>query len=186
MDSVTASMASLNLDVDTIRTAIVSLPQELYDKVYVATFTAPAGSRYPIRTRYGRLRDSEHPPENNHLVTQHDKKLMQISHESREIYARTYYGKGNDFRFFTMNKRYRNSTEYVDWLKMVSEKHCTFLPTIVVAEYHEDLDSDLDLRDKLYVLQQGLLLHRYGFKEENVANVFMRDGEDVYGLPFNE
>lgn len=68
-------------DFDSLRERLEQLPAELYDMVYVAVFTASPGVRNMTNGDGVAI------------------KLLQISHNSRALYAQSYYGPGTDFVF---------------------------------------------------------------------------------------
>lgn len=114
------------LTTDELRIALESLPQELYDQVYVATFTAPPGVRdltkYHTGTRFAAIN------------------LLHVSRDSRKLFAATYYGNGNSFSFrglkFSPYADYGHEfaiNEARIWLKSVPEAHRALIHEVVLT-----------------------------------------------------
>lgn len=113
------------LTTEELRSALESLPQELYDKIYVATFTARSG---------GRVMN-----EPDKRVRMLHYKLLHISRASRELYARTYYGNGSTFGFFGEKYPGRPDILYdtsavAAWLKMLPEAHRALIHEVTMRQ----------------------------------------------------
>lgn len=122
METVTVAMngLTLDLDADSIRRALESLPQEIYDQIYVAVFTAPAGIRkinLDMSTETMKQASS----------------LLQVSSASRSIFAKSYYGCSD-----IIVQGYKSSQHLQRWIKSLSKADHTLLQRVVVLSYSTD------------------------------------------------
>lgn len=133
-------------DPERLRAALEGLPQELYDQIYIATFTA-----------HSRIRNLSSLKRATYCK---DFGLLQVSHASRVLFAATYYGNLSRFRFDSTPCPahlppgwWPTSSRAISWLKMLPEAHRTMLYEVILSRpdgsqdekerYHQILARDL-------------------------------------------
>lgn len=105
------------LDSEQLRHGLESLPQELYDQIYNAVFTARPGVRQ-IDGLLGTFR--------------RDMKFLHVSSATRALYAKTYYGQGATFE---VHGRFAwAQDELQQWLYLLPPDHRALLQRVTVVE----------------------------------------------------
>lgn len=182
MDDIASLPSDFILDADTIRRELESLPQEIYDQIYKEVFTAPAG-------KYCVIRKNQTQEDRAHLIgiagedyVPNDLKLLHISRPSRELYAKTYYGKGSEFlfsipRFASYNYHWTN-TRYQSWLMMLPRAHYELVPKIIMVPKTVATKAWNPVQN-IWTVRKHLLQDGHGL--ENTANVFLWTDGKVYG-----
>lgn len=107
--------STMDLTIEAIRTGLATLPQELYDQIYTDVFTAPSGQVRNINSRDLDLA----------------LKLLQISRNSRVLYAKSFY----DAEFEYETDMYR----FIDWLRTVHRSDRDLMRKITKGGHHLDL-----------------------------------------------
>lgn len=106
------TMAEPSFSPDDLRRGLETLPQELYDMIYFATFAAPP--------KFRDLLDI--------VEVRHNLKLLQISSTTRKLYAEGYYGHNAPFKIYG-----DIPIEVKDWLRSLPEPHRALLHRIHIV-----------------------------------------------------
>lgn len=178
MDSTT--ITNNVLDVEDIRRGLDKLPQELYDQIYIATFTAPTGTYCPILPRHTAYFQGNRYERFRANVNRNDLKLLHISRESRDIFARSYYGPGSTFLFpmLSISDISIHGTlndAFIEWLEMLPSEHRGMLPRVLLWSYFEGFVRGFQL---VSIIRSYLL--RHGVDPANVMRVSIAEGEKIY------
>lgn len=170
-------MSEHAFDVETLRHGLVSLPQEVWDSIYNAVFTAPFGIYYPAKSKASK-------PDLDALKikgTYHrnDLGLLHIDRASRELYAESYYGQGNTFVFVTRidGPGVKHTGGFCsEWFEMLPIAHRKYLPKVIlVRPMPNDMNPILDAWEaRTTMLMEGYEIH-------NVANVYVSRDGTLYG-----
>lgn len=115
-----------DLTIEELHSALDTLPQEIYDQIYEAVFTASPGNR--DLTKYTDM------PVLSYLQ---DFKLLHISRETRALYAKSYYGNQSCFRIKSHSYNgvdfSHHTTRVHSWLKLLPEAHRALLHEVVMV-----------------------------------------------------
>lgn len=167
--------STMDRTIEEIRTGLATLPQELYDQIYTNVFRAPSGQVRNINSRDLDLA----------------LKLLQISRDSRVLYARSFYDAEFEYEI--------DIDRFIYWLRMVHRSDRDLMRKITKGGDHLDLmrrfkemmwAGNPDLRHALPPLTReddwlcNVALRPMVAKyvdQETAMKVFMRIGNEDFG-----
>lgn len=156
-----------NFDADELRLGLESLPQELYDQIYNAVFTAPPGERnLSKRNKCNNIAEGL--------------KLLQISHATREKYAASYFGDGGEF---LIEDCWVGASMFVAWLRSIAAAHRALLwKIIIVCECCRPPDVPSG-EDALEDIKMDLrrMIHDTAARDALLKKVFVKVDGTLYG-----
>lgn len=160
-----------DVTIEELRSTLETLPQEIYDQIFEAVFTAPPGTR-------------DLTGGSNHNAYLQDFNLLRISRETRALYAKSYYGNQSCFYFKNHNSYmgWVHSTFRVrSWLKLLPEAHRALLQEVVMAR---PIDTFTGLGRRQEIVARDLWSRRYHVSQGILAvqgKLFVRE----YGGPLD-
>ncbi|CZT24145.1 uncharacterized protein RCC_09862 [Ramularia collo-cygni] len=111
-------------DVDSIRRGLATIPQEIYDQIYTAVFTAPRG-----------IRDMSSPCDKPATAAsvKSDYQLLHVSRSTRALYASTYYTSEFLFPFRIRDPGiFGISKAMIFWAQLLPKEHQLLINKITV------------------------------------------------------
>lgn len=153
-------MADRNMaipEADELQVRLDSLPQELYDQIFDAVFTAAPGERILSKR-------------NKCSIIAEGLKLLRISRATREKYATTYFGHGAEF---VLERCAVQQWVHENWYKSLAPAHMSLLQKVtVVCGCPTNMTSD-----QFVAFVRMMVASWFEFKAEGIAvaeTVFVR------------
>lgn len=149
-------------EVDKLRAGLETLPQELYDMIYNAVFTAAPGFRNLSK---------------HHKKTyRRDFNLLHVSHHSRALFASSYYGNQSRFHFVHWMHYSHDTVRPHSWLAMLPGAHRALVFEVCLTRRQRTSES---LTPKFHqIVARDLWQARYHWSQGDDAikrNVFMQE-----------